>query len=67
MLYCGVVYDELFLFVQLEVALEEANQRLKDHLASSARKTKELEEKLLAAENLCSKVRTKQLLTGGRE
>ena len=41
--------------VQLEVSLEESNSRLKDHMAASSRKIKELDEKLLAAENLCAK------------
>ena len=36
---------------QLEQALEETNGRLREHMATSARKIKELDEKLLAAEN----------------
>lgn len=35
--------------------MEDSNSRLKDHIASSTRKIKELDEKLLAAENLCAK------------
>jgi len=39
----------------LEQNLEEANARLREHMAASSRKIKELDEKLLAAENLCAK------------
>ena len=39
----------------LEASLEDSNARLKDHISSSTRKIKELDEKLLAAENLCAK------------
>lgn len=41
--------------VQLESSLDESNARLKEHLAVSSKKIKELDEKLLAAENLCAK------------
>lgn len=40
---------------QLESSLEESNARLREHMAASSRKIKELDEKLLAAENLCAK------------
>jgi hypothetical protein len=39
----------------LEASLEESNARLREHMAASSRKIKELDEKLLAAENLCAK------------
>lgn len=44
-----------FVVCQLESALDETSTKLKDLTASSSRKIKELDEKLLAAENLCAK------------
>jgi len=40
----------------LEVALADSHQRLKDHMAASAKKIQEMDSKLVAAEKLCEKL-----------